>query len=132
MDKKELRRRYNDACNGWVSALLEKWELTGYHFWVADEIGGLCSLPDDNVISMQDIIYCIENGISYNEFIKCIDYNSDAHEFNFDHINLKSWHKGCPRVSEGVLDRLRRMKSNLTEECRRVKEELKKGNNKDF
>lgn len=132
MDKKELRRKYNDACNDYLSALLEKWELTGYHYWIADEIGGLCSLPDDNVISMQDIIYCIENDISYNEFIKWLDYNVAAREFNFNYINLKSWHKGCPRVSEEVLDRLRRMKSNLTEECRRVNEQLKKGNKKDI
>lgn len=130
MDKKELRRKYNDACNAYLSALLEKWQLTGYHFWIGDEIGGLCNMPDDNVISMQDIIYCIENDISYNEFIKWIDYNVDAHEFNFNHINLKSWHNGSPKVSEEVLDRLRQMKSNLTEECRRVNEELKKGNNK--
>ena len=132
MDKKELKEKYNDACNDFLSALLEKWQLTGYHFWVADEIGGLCNLPDDNVIDMQDIIYCIENDISYNEFIKWIDYNVDAHEFHFNYINLKSWHKGCPRVSADVFERLRQMKSNLDEECRRVNEQLKRGNNKDF
>lgn len=130
MDKKELREKYNDACNAYLSALLEKWELTGYYYWIADEIGGLCSLPDDNVISMQDIIYCYENDISYNEFIKWLDYNMAAREFNFNNINLKSWHKGCPRVAADVFERLYKMQQDIAEECRRVKEELKKGNDK--
>ena len=130
MNKKELKENYNDACNDYLSALLEKWELTGYHYWIAEEIGGVCNLPDDNVIYMQDIIYCYENDVSYGEYSEWLDYNVAAREFNFDRINLKSWHKGCPRVSADVLDRLRQMKSNLDEECRRVKEELKKGNDK--
>lgn len=126
MNKKELKEKYNDACNNYLSALLEKWQLTGYHFWIADEIGGICNLPDDNIISMQDIIYCIENDISYNEFIKWLDYNMAAREFNFNNINLKSWHNGSPRVAADVFERLYKMQQDIAEECRRIKEDLKK------
>ena len=78
---------------------------------------------------MEDIIYIVENDIEEDEVLAWEDYRLDAHEFGFNTPNLRSWHMGCPRTSQEVFDKLRRMKLELQhmidDEIERIKHKTK-------
>lgn len=112
--KELLNENYEKACNAYVSAMLDLFDISRIDcFWVSDEVGGLFMAGDGLSLNMQEIIYIVENGLSYNECLEWQEYNVQAHEFNFNLLNLKSWHMGAPRVPQETFDRLRKMKRDL-------------------
>ena len=120
--KTTLRKKWEDACEAYVNAMLESFEIYRTDcWWVSDEIGGVFMVGDMLSLNMQDIVYIVDNGISYDECVDWQDYNLFANEFNFNMLNLNAWHKGAPRVPQETFDKLRKMKDeikNLCEETR--------------
>jgi len=111
---KQLRTAYDKACNDYLNELLRMWELDPhYGYWNSDRPGTLYHYGETHNLSMDDIIYCVENGINEDEVLAWEDYLLDAAEFGFTLPNLPSWHKGCPRTDEATFARLRKMKQNL-------------------
>jgi hypothetical protein len=129
--KRMLKEQYEKACNGYLVELLRMWELDSYYgYWIGDEVGGVYDYADGSFdIGMDDIIYCVEHDVTEKQYMEWQDYNSEACEFGFDTPNLKSWMRGCPRVSHEVFERLRKLKAELNdaikEERERVKNERK-------
>ena len=129
--KKMLKEQYEKACNGYLVELLRMWELDAhYGYWIGDEVGGLYDYGDGMItISMDDIIYCVEHDVTEKQYMEWQEYCCDAAEFGFDIPNLKSWLRGCPRVSHEAFERLRKLKADLNdaikEEQERVKNEHK-------
>jgi hypothetical protein len=78
-------------------------------------------------INMDDIIYCVENDVTQEQYIEWQEYCCDAAEFGFDLPNLKSWMMGCPRTSPDVFERLRKMKAELNEAVKVEKERTRGG-----
>ena len=116
--KKMLRKKWDDACNGYLVELLNNWDLdASYGYWIADEIGGTYAYGDYIFINMDDIVYCVENDIQEKEYVENQDYNVRAEEFGFNLINLQSWHMGAPRVPQETFDKLRKMKDELKNLC---------------
>lgn len=114
--KQNLRSRFENACESYRHALEKMWDLnTAYGYWIGDEIGGVYDNDGFVTLNLLDMIYCIENDISYKEYDEWTEYNIKAHEFNFNFINLKSWHMGCPRVSEETFVHLRKMKKDMAD-----------------
>ena len=112
--KKKLRAQYEKACNAYVNELLKMWDLEAcYGYWNSDKPGTIYHYGDTHNLSMEDIIYIVENDIERDEVLEWEDYLLDAHEFHFNLPNLQSWHKGCPRVPEITFARLRAMKADL-------------------
>ena len=112
--KKMLKEQWKKACNGYLVELLRMWELDAhYGYWVGDEVGGMYCYGETHNLSMEDIIYIVENDIEENEVLAWEDYCLDAYEFGFTTPNLRSWHMGCPRTSDDVLNHLRQMKADL-------------------
>ena len=72
---------------------------------------------------MEEIIYIVENDIEEDEVFEWEEYCLDAHEFGFNTPNLQAWHKGCPRTSQEVFEKLRKLKSDLE---KAVEEEKKR------
>lgn len=127
-----LKENYEKGCNGYLVELLNRWGMDGVNgYWVADEVGGTFAYGDYLFISMEDIIYCVENDVTENEYVEHQDYNVEANEFGFDIINIRAWHNGCPRVSRETFDKFRKMKADLNAEIEKEKESIKekKGNN---
>jgi len=113
-----LRKKLDDACNGYLVELLNNWDLdASYGYWIADEIGGTYAYGDYVFINMDDIVYCVENDIQEKEYVENQDYNVRAEEFGFNLINLQSWHMGAPRVPQETFDKLRKMKDELKNLC---------------
>ena len=129
--KRQLKEQWEKACNGYLVELLRMWELDAhYGYWIGDEVGGLYDYGDGMItISMDNIIYCVENDVTQEKYMEWQEYCCDAAEFGFGTPNLKSWMRGCPRVSHETFERLRKLKADLNdaikEEQERVKNEHK-------
>jgi hypothetical protein len=126
--KRMLRKQWEQACNGYLVELLRMWELDSYYgFWVGKEVGGVYDYGYGMfTISMDDIIYCVENDVPESQYIEWQEYCCDAAEFSFDQPNLRSWVKGCPRTSELVFNKLREMKKVMLDAVEQEKERIKK------
>lgn len=123
MTKEILRKQYECACNGYVAELLKMWELDGFYgFWIGDDIGGIYDYSGSFTITMEDIIFCVENDITEEKYTEWLDYCVDASEFNMTTPNLKSWMMGYPRASQETFERLRGIKADLYKAIEEEKE----------
>lgn len=121
---KQLRTAYEKACNDYLAELLRMWELDShYGYWIGDDVGGVYDYDGVFTINMNDIIYCVENGVTERQYYEWQEYIVDASEFGFDTPNLKSWMHGCPRTPQEIFEKLRAMKRDLAEA---VEEEKKR------
>ena len=128
--KKMLKEQYEKGCNGYLVELLRMWELDAhYGYWNSDQPGTIYHYGETHDLSMEDIIYIVENDIEEDEVLAWEDYCLDAYEFKFPTPNLRSWHKGCPRTPKETFDHLRELKANIAkaveEEKARIKNETK-------
>ena len=124
--KAMLREQWEKACNGYLVELLRMWELDAYYgYWIGEEIGGVYDYGGGMfTIGMNDIIYCVEHDIGREQYIEWQEYICDAAEFGFDTPNPKSWIMGCPRTSQEVFKKLRKMKAELNEAIKAEKEKF--------
>ena len=112
--KNMLKEQYEKACNGYLVELLRMWELDAhYGYWNSDAPGTIYHYGDTHNLTMEDIIYCVENDIEEDEVLAWEDYCLDAYEFGFTTPNLRSWHMGCPRTPKKVFEELRKLKVDL-------------------
>lgn len=130
--KQMLKEQWRKACNGYLVELLRMWELDAhYGYWVGDEVGTIYHYGETHNLTMEEIIYCVENDIEEDEVLEWEDYLLDAHEFGFCTPNLRSWHMGCPRTSPEVFDKLRSLKADLAAAVEDEKQRLRKINRED-
>jgi hypothetical protein len=124
--KKVLRCEFAVACNGYLNELLRMWELDAhYGYWNSDQPGTIYHYGETHNLTMEDIIYIVENDIEEDEVLAWEDYCLDAYEFKFTTPNLRAWHMGCPRTPKETFDRLRQLKADLN---KAVEEEKKRMN----
>ena len=118
---KLLKENYEKACNDYVRALLNQWSLDGFYgYWIGGEVGGVYDYGDGIfTISMQDIVYCVENGVTEKEYEEMLEYNIKCHEYNLPMINLNAWHKGAPKYDFTKLDALKKDLDNTIEEYKK-------------
>ena len=103
---KLLKENYAKACNDYVRALLTLWDLDGFYgYWIGSEVGGVYDYGDGKfTIGMQDIVYCVENGVTEEEYEEMLEYCFKCYEYNLPAMNLNAWHKGAPRYDFTKLD----------------------------
>ncbi len=124
--KKVLRCQFAVACNGYLNELLRMWELdANYGYWNSDEPGTVYHYGDTHNLTMEEIIYIVENDIEEDEVLEWEDYCLDAYEFKFTTPNLRSWHMGCPRTPQETFDRLRQLKADLDKAVEEEKQRMK-------
>lgn len=112
--KRQLKEGYETMCNNYRDELLRMWELDGhYGYWNSDEPGTIYHYGEVHNLTMEEIIYIVDNDIEESEVMVWEDYTLDALEFGFDVPNLMAWHRGCPRIPNATFDRLRQMKADL-------------------
>ena len=125
--KRQLKEQWKQACHGFLTELLRMWELDGYYgYWNGDEPGTIYHYGETHNLTMEDIIYIVENDIEEDEVFEWEDYCLDAYEFKFTTPNLRAWHTGYPRTPQETFDRLRQLKSDLD---KAVEEEKRRMNN---
>ena len=116
--KRLLKEQYEKSVMSYVNALLDMWELDAhYGSFISDEIGGVYDYGDGIfTIDMQDVVYCVENGVTSEEYEQWQDYGVKCAEYNLPIMNLNAWHKGAPRHDFTVLDALKKDLDDATEE----------------
>ena len=125
--KKMLNEQWRKACNGYLVELFRMWELDAhYGYWVGDEEGTVYCYGETHNLTMENIIYIVENDIEEDEVLAWEDYFLDAHEFGFDIPNLRSWHMGCTRTDQAVFAKLRALKADLDKAVEEEKERVRK------
>ena len=60
------------------------------------------------LLNMQDIVYCVENGVTSEEYEQWQDYGVKCAEYRLPILNLNAWHKGAPRHDFTKLDALKK------------------------
>jgi hypothetical protein len=129
-DTETIKLNYVRACNDYLYKLLDMWTIhwndpdDGFGWWVGDEVGGIFCLEDDTFISMDDIRYCVDNEVSYDDYSDYLDYNVKCSDNGFDGMNLKAFIKGAPRVNDEVFEKIGTMKENLKKIIDAEKERL--------
>ena len=103
---KLLKENYEKACNDYVRALLTLWNLNGcYGSWIGEDVGCVYDYGDGMfTINMQDVVYCVENGVTEQEYEEMLEYCIKCSEYNLPTMNLNAWHKGAPRHDFTKLD----------------------------
>ena len=125
--KKMLKEVYEKACNGYLTEMLRMWELDGhYGYWNSDKPGTIYHYGETHNLSMEEIIYIVENDIEEDEVLEWEDYCLEANEFGFNMPNLSAWHRGYPRTSQEVFNHLRQMKSDLNAAVEEEKERVRR------
>ncbi len=124
--KRQLKEQWEKVCNGYLTELLRMWELDGYYgYWNRDEPGTIYHYGETHNLTMEDIIYIVENDIEEDEVFEWEDYCLDAYEFNFPVPNLRPWHMGYPRTPQETFDRLRQLKADLDKAVEEEKQRIK-------
>ena len=124
--KRMLKEQYEKACNGYLVELLRMWELDmHYGYWNSDQPGTIYHYGETHNLTMEDIIYIVENDIEEDEVLEWEDYCLDAYEFKFETPNLRAWHKGCPRAPQETFYKLRQLKADLDKAVEEEKKRMK-------
>lgn len=120
-----LKEQLEKACNGYLLDLARMWDWDcKYGYWVADEVGGVYIYGDAYSLDMEDIVYCVENDVTSEEYLEHSEYWLKCHEYNFNTLSLKAWHEGAPRIPREVFDKLEELKKNLEDEIDNVKKQF--------
>lgn len=124
--KEDLKKQYEKACNGYLSELLSMWELDAYYgYWNSDQPGTIYHYGETHNLTMEEIIYIVENDIEEDEVLEWENYCLDAYEFKFTTPNLRAWHMGCPRTPQETFERLRQLKADLDNAVEEEKKRMK-------
>lgn len=113
MNKEEVKRMYEQACDAYAQAFAERhgFDYSGTE-WVASDKGGVYEFGD-YYVGFETIRYDVDNEPDKDEFFKHYDYCVKAHEFNLPVPNYRSWCRGCPRTSPEAFEELRKFKKQL-------------------
>ncbi|MBC8486556.1 MAG: hypothetical protein H8D45_11005 [Bacteroidetes bacterium] len=78
MTKKTLQKRYDSLVGEYVDKLTEGTDYV-LEYWVCDEIGGVVAISSDVYITFDEIKYCVDNGISIDQYGEYQDWAIEEH-----------------------------------------------------
>lgn len=114
--KELLKKNFENAVNAYVDAFLDLFKIgKSYTWWIRDRIGTDLFCFAEHVISLDEMIYCVENDVRYDEFLEYEEYNVKCLDYNLNTMNLESWHMGAPRHDFTKLDALKKDLENAIE-----------------
>lgn len=120
----EARDLYTRGCTQYLALFCKKHGYSTYDTeWVGGEPGDI-AIIGDYYVGMRTIIDDLEMDAPEEEFIKWYDYCLEAHELDIASPNFRSWVKGCPRIPEERLQRLRDLRGALNSEIDSIKREF--------
>ena len=127
MNKDNLKKNYENVCNGYLVAFYKK---HGFDFkdarWIADRPGEIAEVAD-YCVDMQTIIDDINLDAKEDEFIKWYDYCQEMQFLGAETTpNFMSWINGCPRKSESEIKHLKLLHKRVEELKNELINEIKK------
>lgn len=106
-----LEENYNLICNMYAHAFATK-HAYSFDAWIADKVGEV-AMMGDYYVDFRDIKYDIDNAIDEEEYVKYYDYCMDIAELSVTTPNYESWCKGCPRIPQEIVDKIRKQRYEL-------------------
>lgn len=121
MDKNTLKQKFNALCEEYRKAFVEYYfteEEDGVQaesWWISDEPGGVLCVNDDVFFGFDEMRYCIDNEVEYEDLVEWYDYTLRLGLIDeaIPTPNLTSWLKGCPRYSEEQLQEIEKGKRKV-------------------
>ena len=99
----KIHKDFENTAELYRIELCKQWEIRYSDTdWIADEVGGVLDVQGGYLcLGYDDVRYIVDNRISMQETQKWQEYNCDVDyiKLHLNHINLKSWVAGCPRVN---------------------------------
>lgn len=126
MSKEKAKEYFVKGCNEYLRLFCEKHDFDyeeAKDSWVANCVGDVTCVGDI-FVGMQTIITDIEMDAPEEEFYKWYDYNLEAREYGFATPNFESWLRGCPRVNNDTLEKLRGITKSLEDAIKEEKERI--------
>lgn len=112
--KEKLKNSLVAAVNGYVCEMLNRFGWNSEKgWWVGNDCTGIYCYDDECFISLQDIIFIVDNNVTKEDFIKWNEYVAMLNEFDITTPNLQSWVKGCPRLSQEEINHLVELRQEL-------------------
>lgn len=125
MDKQQLKKNYENACNAYLKAFCEKHDFSIEDaFWVGDDVGGIAFVGDIN-FCMTTIRTDIDEDAPKEELMKYYDYLVNASAFKMDLPNFHSWIHGCTRTSKEWFEKMYKMHEDFANEVKKENEKNK-------
>ncbi len=91
-EHEKIVKQFHNACNLLAAAVGEYlFEGCRNWYWVAGEVGGVCDFDDNDYLKPEEMVYILEEGITFDEYSEWNDANLEHDQY----INLPSWHRGC-------------------------------------
>lgn len=112
-----IKRNYEKACDDYIKAFCNAYNLRNDTFWVADEVGGILSIGD-YYFNFSDIKTAVDKQASDEELFAWYDYHIlTGYDSGLKEINLTSWLKGFPHPTREEIDAMykEQEKKNLEE-----------------
>lgn len=134
---KLLKSKYQELVKEYTDAFCEKMygePTCDIDFWVGGDVGGVICIGDD-YWSFDTIRKTVDNSYDPKQVFAWYDYCVEIGEISHDikTPNLDNWIGGCPRLSEGELENLRKLNDKVREAHENLQiavEELKNLNKK--
>lgn len=123
MTTEQLKQTYADYCNAYLKKFCDLMDFSyEQDAWVAGQPGTVAAVTD-YFFDFHDVIkFCVDNNLNdQNEIIEWYDYTLWANDLNQPVPNFQSWHKGCPRTSKEMQEKLSTMKRELIKLCEEEK-----------
>lgn len=123
-----LQKHYGDICDEYLQTFCRNYGVCyDKDAWVADEKGTIACVGD-LFFDFNDVIkYCVDNDLNdWNEITDWYEYAIYANEIGVSIPNFKSWHKGCPRLSNEQIDKINELRKDLNDLIEQAKESFKK------
>lgn len=127
MDKEKIRKDFENACEEYLKALCEKFEMPyDKDAWVANDVGTIACVGD-YFINFDEIRYIVDNDLTLDEYLQYYDYCLEAYDYGITAPNLENWHKGCPRATKEDFANIRKAKERLEGLIEETKKRLGQG-----
>jgi hypothetical protein len=113
MKRESVRKKYEDACNGYLQLFCRK---HGYRFepdsWAAGYAGGIAD-ASGFYVGMETLRADIDSDAPQDEFLKWYSYCMRAGALDIPFPSFDNWLTGCPRKTEEELLFLEKKKEEL-------------------
>lgn len=123
--KMYLKVQLANACNGYVNELLNMWDISQKEcYWVNGP--GLLLCLGDYFLDLEELVYCVENEVKYDDFTEWHDYCIECRLRDFDDMPLKDWCNGAKRIGQETFEKIDSMRKELEDLVDEVKKKQQK------
>ena len=111
-----LRKQLDAAIDNYTKALCKQFDFDEANcWWAADDSTGVYCCSDDLFLNLADVIYIVDNNIERKDVEEWQEYCVFASEYQQSIPNLPSWVKGCPRLSNAQINRLKTLRKEFVD-----------------